>query len=75
MIDWIGGLIAGVAVGAGVVGLASLTRNSQERRARHLRRTRILGLRAQRQARCDICGASTEQHAKERCKGICGRQE
>jgi hypothetical protein len=69
MMDWIGGLIAGIAIGAGIIGLASLTRNSPERRVRHLSyRARILG-------RCDICGARTEQHRKERCRGICGRQE
>jgi hypothetical protein len=75
MAYWIAGFIAGIAAGAGIISFAILWREDHRRRVRNLAyRAHILGLVAQQQGRCDICGASTEQLRKERCRGICGRQ-
>jgi hypothetical protein len=69
MMNWIVGFIGGIATGVSLITLAVLWRESQGRRSRNV--SRFFTLVAQRQGRCDICGAHTEQHRKERCKGIC----
>jgi hypothetical protein len=77
MMNWIVGFIGGIATGVSIIALAALWRESQGRRLRNLTtyRARIRGLVAQHQGRCDICGATTEQHRKERCRGVCGKEE
>jgi hypothetical protein len=69
MMNWIVGFIGGIATTGSIIALAVLWRESQGRRPRDV--SRIFTLVAQRQGRCDICGAHTERHRKERCKGIC----